>query len=100
MVCCLLLTSHEPRLGKPQPMLLRGPAMKLANERDGRYRRIRPDKPATTIKAHRLVAAVIPADVGPLRPIGRPYPAPAAVIVAVVGIGEGKANERKAVEAV
>jgi len=47
---------------------------------------------------HRLVGAVIAADVDPVRPVGRPYPAPAAVIVAVVG--EGDANERKPMEAV
>src|SRR6476620_8960686 len=51
----------------------------------------------------RLVVAVAPADVGPLRPIACPYPAPAAVIIAVVGVvgvGEGNTNECKAVEAV
>ena len=61
---------------------------------------VEPETPATVIIARRLVVAVIPANIGPLRPMGRPYPAPAAVIVTVVGIGEGEANERETTEAV
>src|SRR5216684_9118964 len=41
--------------------------------------------------------AVVAADVDPLQSIGRPGSAPAAV---VGGVGEGRANERKAMEAV
>lgn len=44
-----------------------------------------------------LVAVVVVADVDPLRPIWRPHPAPAAI---VAGVKEGRANERKAMEAV
>ena len=45
----------------------------------------------------RSLVAVVAADVDPLRSIGRPGSAPAAV---VGGVGEGRADERKAVEAV
>src|SRR5215467_8096426 len=55
--------------------------------------------PAAIIMRHRLVEAVVHADVRPLRSPGRPYPLPATVIVAVVGKGKG-ADERKAAEAV
>jgi hypothetical protein len=43
------------------------------------------------------LVAVIAANVDPLRSIGRPYPAPTAI---VGGVGKGRANERKAMEAV
>ena len=43
------------------------------------------------------VIAVVAADVDPLQSIWRPGSAPAAV---VGGVGEGRANERKAMEAV
>src|SRR6266850_4983691 len=45
----------------------------------------------------RSLVAVVAADVDPLQSIGRPGSAPAAV---VGGVGEGRANERKAMEAV
>ena len=53
-------------------------------------------KPVPTFPDHALVA-VAAADVDPLQSIGRPDSAPAAV---VGGVGEGRANERKAIEAV
>src|SRR6266550_203181 len=43
------------------------------------------------------VVVVIAADVDPLQSVGRPHSAPAAI---VGGVGEGRANERKAMEAV
>ena len=45
----------------------------------------------------RSLVAVAAADVDPLQSIGRPDSAPAAV---VGGVGEGRANESKAMEAV
>ena len=44
-----------------------------------------------------VAVAVVAADVDPLQSIGRPGSPPAAV---VGGVGEGRADERKAVEAV
>jgi len=44
-----------------------------------------------------LVGAIADADVGPIPSIWRPDSAPAAVVV--VGINEGRADERKAMEA-
>src|SRR6266436_5701186 len=55
-----------------------------------------PTHQASLRQLTRSLVAVVAADVDPLQPIGRPDSAPAAVIG---GIGEGRANERKAVEA-
>ena len=50
-----------------------------------------------SIETAKALVAVAAADVDPLQSIGRPGSAPAAV---VGGVGEGRANESKAIEAV
>ncbi len=54
------------------------------------------DRDATPV-ALVTVVTVVGADVDPLQSIWRPRPAPTAI---VGGVGEGRANERKAIEAV
>src|SRR5689334_24513133 len=92
--CTSLCTTMDPL------MLLRASATRLANERDDRHRRVAQELPATVIIAARLKITVAAADVCPLRSIRRPDRTPAAVIVAVIGKGEGGAEECKAAEAV
>ena len=51
------------------------------------------DRDATPV----ALVTVVGADVDPLQSVWRPHPAPAAI---VGGVGERRANERKAIEAV